>query len=91
MPIRTPYQRTILSVSVAASLAVGFLAGVALTAHNIHPNYFGVVVPCDTDSDCEAKNPYLTGPMWGDEEERRHGTDKEPSGVWHATPPIRML
>lgn len=65
--MRTPYARTLLHLSVAAAFTLGTIAGTTLTLTTIAaspaPSYSLVtvlpVIECDTDADCEAKNPGL--------------------------------
>lgn len=64
MRTHTPYARTMLSLSVAASFTLGTIAGTLTTiAASPAPSYSLVtvlpVIECDTDADCEAKNPGL--------------------------------
>jgi len=60
----SPYARTMLSLSVAVSFTCGTITGTAASLMAQHPASFTLatvppVIECDTDADCEAKNPSI--------------------------------
>lgn len=56
---RTPYQRTILALSVALAFAFGTWTGIGFAFSAVYYVNGMLVIDCTTDDDCERKN----GPM----------------------------